>query len=495
MQLPRASGILLHPTSLPSPYGIGDLGSNAYHFVDFLQQSGQKFWQVLPLTPTGYGNSPYMSFSAIAGNPLLISPELLIQDGLLEANRYQRPFPADVVDFDQVIPYKQQILQDAYTHFLTQEHLQEAFTEFCEVQRDWLEDYALFMALTEVYPNQSWCQWQRELARRDPQALAAAREKLEDTIGFHKFQQYCFYKQWQNLRQYANERQIQIIGDIPIYVAHHSADVWAHPQNFALDPETLEVAFMAGVPPDYFSPTGQLWGNPIYNWDYMEQDGFRWWINRFEHLTKLVDWIRIDHFRGFDTYWQVPAGETTAIKGEWQEAPGEKFFTILLDKLGSLPILAEDLGGDLRPEVAMLREKFGFPTMKVLVFAFGGDSSNAHLPHHFQENTVVYTGTHDNDTVLGWWLKISSQERSRLVDYWGLPAMPRAEDVPWLLIRIGLASVARLCIIPMQDVLGLDNGARMNRPGLAAGNWAWRYTYIPDGTADKLRHLTHLYSR
>ncbi len=494
MPLPRSSGILLHPTSLPSPYGIGDLGTSAYHFIDFLEQSGQRFWQVLPLTPTGYGNSPYMSFSAIAGNPLLISPELLRQDGLITTDRFDRSFPQDVVDFDQVIPYKRELLAHAYSNALTQESLQKNLEEFCEEQAAWLDDYALFMALAEAHPHHSWHQWDQDLARRDPQALAAAREKYSDTIGLHQFQQYCFFKQWHNLRTYANDRNIEIIGDIPIYVSHHSADVWAHPQNFALDPDTFAVALMAGVPPDYFSATGQLWGNPIYNWEYMEQDNFSWWIDRFERLTKLVDWIRIDHFRGFDTYWQVPAGETTAINGEWREAPGEKFFQVLQEKLGSLPILAEDLG-EIRPEVTILREKFHFPGMRVLVFGFGGDSHNPHLPHHYPENALVYTGTHDNDTVLGWWLKASSHERSRLMDYFGLSHPPLAEDVPWLLIRSGLASVAKLCILPLQDVLGLDNSARMNRPGLGAGNWSWRYSHIPEGISNKLRHLTHLYSR
>jgi len=494
MRLPRASGVLLHPTSLPSAFGIGDLGTSAYHFIDFLEQSGQRFWQVLPLTPTGYGNSPYMSFSAIAGNPLLISPELLQKEGLITTDRFDRPFPTDVVDFDQVIPYKREILAHAYTNFLSQEHLQQEFEEFCEQEKDWLDDYALFMALAAAHPHQSWHEWEKELAKREPSALAHAKEKFAETIGFHQFQQFYFLRQWQNLRRYANDRHIQIIGDIPIYVSHHSADVWSHPANFALDPETGAVALMAGVPPDYFSATGQLWGNPIYNWEYMEQDNFSWWIDRFKHLTRRVDWIRIDHFRGFDTYWQVPAGETTAIHGEWKEAPGEKFFTTLQEKLGDLPILAEDLG-EIRPEVTILREKFGFPGMRVLVFGFGGDSHNPHLPHHYPENAIVYTGTHDNDTVLGWWLKASDHERSRLMDYYGLSQPPLAETVPWLLIRSALASVARLCILPLQDVLGLDNSARMNRPGLGAGNWAWRYHTIPESVTARLRHLTHLYSR
>jgi 4-alpha-glucanotransferase len=494
MILPRSSGILLHPTSLPSPYGIGDLGTSAYHFIDFLEKSGQRFWQVLPLTPTGYGNSPYMSFSAIAGNPLLISPELLHKEGLITTDRFERSFPGDVVDFDQVIPYKTELLAHAYSNFLSQDHLHDEFEEFCSTQGDWLNDYALFMAIAHTYPHQSWHQWDKDLVRRDPKALADAQEKLADSIGFHQFQQFYFFRQWHYLRTYANERGIEIIGDIPIYVSHHSADVWANPQNFALDPETKAVALMAGVPPDYFSATGQLWGNPIYNWAYMEQDNFRWWVDRFERLTKLVDWIRIDHFRGFDTYWQVPAGETTAINGEWQEAPGEKFFNLLGEKLGSLPILAEDLG-EIRPEVTILREKFGFPGMRVLVFGFGGDSHNPHLPHHYPENAIVYTGTHDNDTVLGWWLKASNHERSRLMDYYGLAQPPLAEDVPWILARSALASVARLCILPLQDVLGLDNSARMNRPGLGAGNWAWRYSQIPETIPPRLLHLTRLYSR
>jgi 4-alpha-glucanotransferase len=494
MSFQRASGILLHPTSLPSPYGIGDLGTSAYQFIDFLAQAGQKLWQVLPLTPTGYGNSPYMSFSALAGNPMLISPDLLKEKGLLlESELADIPdFSTEKVDFEAVIPYKRQLLEKAFQRF--QLHEDPEFAKFCETEAFWLDDYALFMALHEENPEIIWCDWEPEIAQRNPDALRVKRRNLASEVLFQQFMQYCFFQQWQALKQYANERHIQIVGDIPIYVSHNSADVWANPQNFQLDPETYQVAQMAGVPPDYFSATGQLWGNPVYNWEYLEETEFAWWIQRFAFLNRHVDLIRIDHFRGFESFWQVPAGETTAINGSWQPAPGSKLFQILEEKLGYLPILAEDLG-IITPEVEALRDEFNFPGMRVLLFAFGGGPDNFHLPHHYVRNSLVYTGTHDNDTAVGWWQRSSAHERQLFYRY--VVGYAAGEPINWVLIRLAMAAVSDLAIIPLQDVLGLDNSGRMNVPGIAAGNWGWRYTAesLESQLAEKLLDLTRLYSR
>jgi 4-alpha-glucanotransferase len=497
MAFPRSSGILLHPTSLPSDYGIGDLGETAYRFIDFLRDSGQKFWQVLPLSPTGYGNSPYMCFSAIAGNHYLISPQSLWEQGLLtKADLADCPqFPPDRVDFDRVMPWKMAIYARAFHNFQRQAELMSPFQEFCAQEQDWLEDYALFMALQAQSPALTWNQWSPELAQRDPTALDRAKVALQELIQFQQFLQYVFFHQWMHLKNYANQQGIQIIGDIPIYVAHHSADVWANPHNFQLDRADGSVAMMAGVPPDYFSATGQLWGNPVYDWDYLEQTNFSWWVQRFQFLRRLVDVIRIDHFRGFEAYWQVPAGETTAMRGEWVKAPGHKLFTVLQEKLGSLPILAEDLGV-ITPEVEALRDEFHFPGMRVLLFAFGGGSDNIHLPHHYHRNALVYTGTHDNDTAVGWWQRADLSEKQffyRYVTGYGI-----GEPINWALIRLALASVSDLAIVPLQDILGLDNSARMNTPGTSTGNWGWRLASLGSLTpalVDRLRDLTQLYSR
>lgn len=497
MPFVRSSGILLHPTCLPSPYGIGDFGKSAYCFVDFLCRSGQKLWQVLPLGPTGYGNSPYMSYSAIAGNHYLISPELLQEMGLLTAEELADvpAFPTERVDFERVMPYKMQLFRQAFERFIACDQLAEKFAEFCHAERDWLDDYALFMALQQKQPDQTWNYWEQDIAQRHPQAIARQREILHSEIQFHKFLQFQFFEQWLKLKEYANQQNIQIIGDIPIYVSHHSADVWANPQNFMLDPADGSVALMAGVPPDYFSPTGQLWGNPVYNWEYLEKSNFAWWVQRFQFLSRFVDLIRIDHFRGFEAFWQVPAGETTAIKGEWHKAPGRELFETLAQQLGKLPILAEDLGV-ITPEVEELRDRFGFPGMRVLLFAFGGGSDNIHLPHHFVRNSLVYTGTHDNDTAVGWWQRASRSEKQFFYRY--LTGYAVGEEINWALIRLALASVSDLAIIPLQDILGLDNSARMNTPATIEGNWEWRLAsldLLTDQISDRLRELTHLYSR
>lgn len=497
MTFPRSSGVLLHPTSLPSAYGIGDLGEAAYHFVDFLRASGQRFWQVLPLSPTGYGNSPYMCFSAIAGNHHLISPQTLQEQGLItiEDGADCPEFAVGYVDFDRVIPWKMALYTKAFRNFLKKKELQADFQSFCDQEKSWLEDYALFMSLQAQYPQLTWNQWPPALARREPQSLDRAKQELSDQMQFQRFLQYQFFQQWMHLKNYANQQGIQIIGDIPIYVAHHSADVWANPQNFYLDPTNGSVAMMAGVPPDYFSATGQLWGNPVYDWDYLAETDFSWWVQRFQFLHRLVDVIRIDHFRGFEAYWQVPAGETTAVNGEWVKAPGVELFTVLQQKLGSLPILAEDLGV-ITPAVEALRDQFQFPGMRVLLFAFGGGSDNIHLPHHYLKNSLVYTGTHDNDTTQGWWQRASISEKQFFYRY--MTGYGIGEPINWALIRLALASVSDLAIIPLQDILGLDNTARMNTPSTTTGNWGWRLDSLDNLTtalADRLRDLTQLYSR
>ncbi|MBW4622115.1 MAG: 4-alpha-glucanotransferase [Cyanosarcina radialis HA8281-LM2] len=497
MLFPRSSGILLHPTSLPSRFGIGDLGPEAYRFIDFLHQSDQLFWQILPLGPTGYGNSPYMCYSAMAGNPLLISPEKLQEDGFLTQEDLAAipDFPADKVDFDRVIATKIPLLQTACDRFITQaspEQKQE-FTNFCQSHASWLDDYALFMALREAQGSASWHTWKPELAKRHPEALEQWRQQLGKEISFHKYLQFEFFRQWSELKAYTNEVGIQIIGDIPIYVAHDSAEVWSRPEIFCLDEETGEVALMAGVPPDYFSATGQLWGNPVYNWEKLQASGFSWWVQRFHAILDYVDIIRIDHFRGFQAYWAVEQGETTAEKGKWLEAPGEAFFDTIRDRLGKLPIIAEDLGV-ITPEVEALRDRYEFPGMKILQFAFGGGPGNPFLPFNYSRNCLVYTGTHDNDTTIGWFDQLSDYEKQTLLRYLGGVG---AEGIHWDLIRLALSSIANLAVIPVQDLLGLDTQSRMNFPSTPEGNWEWRYHHdaLTEELSDRLQILTQICGR
>lgn len=489
MLLPRSSGILLHPTCFPGRFGIGDLGQAAHHFIDFLIGSGQQYWQVLPLGPTGYGNSPYASYSALAGNPLLLSLERLQEQGLLDPSDFDQlpEFSPDRVDYDRVYATKYPLLRKACEAFKSKD--QQEFEAFCQAKSFWLEDFALFMALKEEHQNTSWFEWEPELRHRQPEALAQAQQKLQETIYFQKFLQFEFFQQWLDLKKHANDRGIDIIGDIPIYVNHDSADVWANPDNFELDEETGAAKLMAGVPPDYFSATGQLWGNPVYKWDYLKESGFKWWIQRFEAMLDLVDWIRIDHFRGFEAYWAVPEGETTAIHGEWIEAPGKEFFEALNQDLGKLPILAEDLG-TITPEVEALRDQFEFPGMKILHFAFGSDPGNPYLPFNYGRNCVVYTGTHDNDTTVGWYHSISDYERDNLMNYIGCISH---NGIHWDLIRLALNTIANLCILPLQDIFGLGTEARMNVPSKAEGNWEWRYRpeMLSDHHRDHLKHLTY----
>jgi 4-alpha-glucanotransferase len=497
MAFPRSSGVLLHPTSLPSRFGIGELGSEAYRFIDFLVESSQQLWQVLPLGPTGYGNSPYASFSALAGNPLLISLEQLQEQGLLTEEDFAAlpEFAFDNVDFEQVIKTKIPLLQKAYENFKAKasQVQQKEFTVFCDIKAHWLDDYALFMAIREAHEGASWHTWERNISKSHPEVLEQWRQRLESEVLFHKYLQFEFFRQWSKLKQYANAGGIQIIGDIPIYVAHDSADVWAHPDIFCLDEETGEPSLMAGVPPDYFSETGQLWGNPVYKWEKLQQDDFGWWVQRFEALLEYVDIIRIDHFRGFEAYWAVKQGETTAIHGEWIKAPGEEFFQVLNDKLGKLPIMAEDLG-IITPEVDALRDRFEFPGMKILHFAFGGGPDNPYLPFIYSRNCVVYTGTHDNNTTVGWFNQISEQEKDNVLRYLGAQS---SEGIHWDLIRLALGSVANQAIIPVQDLLGLGGEAQMNFPSKAEGNWGWRYRpgALTEDLRDRLKSLTYTYGR
>jgi 4-alpha-glucanotransferase len=492
----RTSGILLHPTSLPSRWGIGDLGAAAYQFVDYLAQAGQQLWQVMPLGPTGYGDSPYQSFSSFAGNPLLISPELLLADGLLrEADMTDRPsFPDTHVDYGWVIPYKQDLLRRSFARFNTDAtpELRQEFAEFRTQQMRQVDEYALFAALKSSHGGVAWNSWGPGLAKRDPVAIEHARTAVvASEYAFQSYVQWLFFRQWTNLRGYANARGIKIVGDIPIFVAYDSADVWANPELFFLD-DAGNPTVVAGVPPDYFSETGQLWGNPLYRWDLHAEQGFAWWIERVRAAFQLVDIVRIDHFRGFAAYWEVPADEETAINGQWVTAPGMALFTALEQALGKLPIIAEDLGV-ITPDVEELRDGFGFPGMKVLQFGFGGTGTDPYLPHNHIQNCVVYTGTHDNDTTAGWWRACSDQERTFTQLYLGRDG----SDMAWDLIRIALASVADTAVVPMQDLFSLGTEARMNMPGRLGGNWGWRYTpdMLRPDVAERLRLLTQIYGR
>ncbi|NWG19937.1 MAG: 4-alpha-glucanotransferase [Chloroflexi bacterium] len=491
----RASGILLHPTSLPSRWGIGDLGDGAYEFADFLAAAGQRIWQVMPLGPTGYGDSPYQSFSAFAGNPLLISFDILLEDELLEpSDLADAPrLPDTVVDYGAVIPFKQRVLRRAFARFRNgfADHLRDDFEAFCEAQTAWLDDYALFAALKHAHNGAAWYTWKAALRSRTPQALAAAQREHADEIAYQRFIQYLFFDQWKALKNYVNDLNISILGDIPIFVAYDSADVWANPDLFYLDRQGKPTV-VAGVPPDYFSATGQLWGNPLYRWDVLKQRGYDWWINRFRATLTMFDIVRLDHFRGFAACWEVPASEETAMNGRWVEGPGAALFEAVDRALGGLPIVAEDLGV-ITPDVEELRDRFGFPGMRVLQFAFGVKADQPYLPHNHIRRCIVYTGTHDNDTTLGWWRSAPEKERRHVQLYLGRSG----EDIAWDFIRAALSSVADTAIIPLQDVLALGSEARMNTPGQPGGNWTWRFGLhqLTPSTIGRLRELTILYGR
>ncbi len=487
----RVSGILLHPTSLPGPYGIGDLGRRAYRFVDWLAEAGQRLWQVLPLGPTGYGDSPYQCFSAFAGNPLLIDLEDLVKRGYLDLDDLAVPvFPTERVDYGRVIIWKNQILDLAYTRF-RQWPTPSSFDAFVRDQDWWLDDFALFMAIKKEHGGHAWPEWTPPLRDRRPKALKAARERLADEIQKLKFRQWLFFEQWNRLKQYANGLRIQIIGDIPIYVAIDSADAWANRELFYFDEEGRPTV-VAGVPPDYFSPTGQLWGNPIYRWDKMAEDGYSWWIQRIRANLALYDIIRIDHFRGFYNYWEVPGDAETAVNGRWVDGPREAFFDAVIEAVGELPLIAEDLG-EPHPGVYALRDHYGFPGMKVLQFAWSSDGRDPFLPHNYIKNCVVYTGTHDNDTTRGWYEKAPEKER----DYVRRYLRVSGRDIAWDMIRLAMMSPANLAIIPMQDVMNLGSEARMNTPATASGNWTWRFLpdQLTEGTKAGLHELCELYGR
>ncbi|MDB9431638.1 4-alpha-glucanotransferase [Microcystis aeruginosa] len=498
MAFSRSSGILLHPTSHPGRYGIGELGREAYQFIDFLAQSGQKLWQILPLGPTGYGNSPYMSFSAIAGNHLLISLDILREKNLLSDADFEDipDFPLDQVDFDKLIAWKIPLLRKAASNFVkgSDTILYKQFAGFCAGNADWLEDYALFMALSHAYQGKVWMEWPTEIRERHWGALETPKQELQEEIFLHKFLQFEFFEQWLALKRYANSLGIEIIGDIPIYVSHNSADVWANPQVFRLDPQTGNPLEVAGVPPDYFSETGQLWGNPLYNWDYLKNTGFDWWVRRLKAVLSLVDIIRIDHFRGLEAYWAVAFGQENAINGHWLKAPGYDLFNTIGARLGKLPIIAEDLG-DIDQAVLDFRDHFAFPGMKILHFAFGGDAGNPYLPFNVERNCVIYTGTHDNNTTVGWFQdNANDYEKARLYQYLGAPS---GQGVAWDLIRLAYSSVANQAIVPLQDVLGLGSDARMNTPSVAEGNWSWRYRQeaLTGEYSERLRDLVNLFGR
>lgn len=493
----RLSGILVHPTSFPSPYGIGDLGQGAYDFIDFLSASGQCLWQVLPLGPTSFGDSPYQSFSAFAGQPLLISPDLLKEDGLLTQEELSDipEWKSKDVDYGWVLVYKTGLFQKAFARFASMEDtpLYQEYTDFCGKQRFWLSDYALFMALKDLHKGCSWLEWEPEYMVLSAARRSELEKTLQAEIGYYCFLQFLFYRQWEALKAYANEKGIAIIGDIPIFVSADSADVWANKELFMLDTKGFPLC-VAGVPPDYFSATGQLWGNPLYDWDAHRKEHYRWWISRIRHQLSLTDYLRIDHFRGFESCWSVPAGEKTAVHGAWMKGPGAELFTAIQGALGEdLPILAEDLGV-ITPEVEALRDRFSFPGMKILQFGFEGMGESSFQPHNFTgTNCLCYTGTHDNDTTLGWFQYIQPEPRKKLCKYLNCDGSTISLDM----IRLCLGSIARFALFPIQDLLQLDTEARMNTPGVPSGNWTFRYEegdLTPELSGWLLEH-TRLYGR
>jgi 4-alpha-glucanotransferase len=492
----RGSGILLHLTSLPSPYGIGDLGPAAYDFADFLAETKQRFWQILPLGPTDpvTGNSPYSSASAFAGNSLLVSPDLMMRDGLLSKEDLEPREVSRQVDFPTVVAHRERLFRAGFSRF-KRDGRRSDYERFRAEHAGWLEDYAAFAAIKTYFKHRAWGEWPTEIRLHRKQPLDNLRRTLAEEIELARFIQYVFFKQWVALKQYCSDRAISLIGDIPIYVSDDSADAWSHPEIFKMD-EDRRPTVVAGVPPDYFSKTGQLWGNPLYRWDALKAEGYKWWMDRVGHALALYDIVRIDHFRGFLAYWEVPAGEKTAVNGRWAEAPAEDFFEALSRRFPQLPIVAEDLGV-ITPDVKALMKRFGLPGMRVLLFAFGdGSPRNPYLPHNYIEDCLAYTGTHDNNTARGWFEgEARPQEKQNLLRYIGYQVTSR--DIAWELIRLAMMSVAATTVFPIQDVLGLGEDARMNRPSTADGNWGWRLLpgELDAGVRSRLLEITETYGR
>jgi 4-alpha-glucanotransferase len=493
MQQNRTSGILLHPTSLPGPFGIGSLGRQAIKFVDFLETAGQKLWQVLPMGHTGYGDSPYQCFSIFAGNPILIDLEFLVNDGLLHINDLPPGYhlPDEKVEYGNVINFKKAALKKAFLNFSGSDHSKDEYHKFVAENEAWLHDYAVFISIKETLGGMPWWDWSEDLKLRNKKRIDAFVSENQNEIQFHKFVQYLFNKQWQSIKKHANSKGIAIVGDIPLYVAHDSADVWSNQKIFQFDKDRNPLK-VAGVPPDYFSKTGQLWGNPLYDWDYLKENGYQWWIERIKGTTELYDIVRIDHFRGFEAYWAVPYGDKTAMNGKWVTAPGKELFKAVKNQLGTLPIIAEDLG-IITPEVEELRDEFEFPGMKILQFAFHSDEGSGYLPHNYTRNFIVYTGTHDNDTLRGWFNSLEPQIKQRVLEY----ADASEDNVIEKMIRLAWSSTAKMAVIPLQDLLGLGSEARMNTPGTPAGNWQWRFRedQLNPQKAEWLKSLTTLYNR
>ena len=513
MLVKRKSGVLFHISSLASPFGIGDLGQGAYEFAEFLNSSSQRLWQILPLNPTqsAFGDSPYSSISAFAGNTLFISPSLLAKEKLLEEEDIKNPpvFFAGSVDHSQVRDYKNGLFENIFKRIIKKLDEDFHFNFFCEDNEFWLDDYSLFAVLNEHFKGKIWNEWPQVIRDRKKDALQDFKNNYKEKILEIKYLQYLFFKQWLRLRRYCNQKKIQIIGDLPLYINYHSADVWAHPELFKLDKHKRHLV-VAGVPPDYFSEDGQLWNNPIYSWDILKMSGYDWWVKRMGHNFKIFDWIRLDHFRGFSDYWEVPAGEATARNGVWKMGPGDDLFNVLLDYFPQLPIIAEDLG-DIDPGVRELRDQFGFPGMRILQFAFGGDKSSlVHKPHNYISNCVAYTGTHDNNTITGWLAEgidtakltkkkltgVVDRERRLALEYAGVKDT-ELKEAHWEFLRVLMASLASCVIFPLQDILGLGGKARMNTPGTAEGNWKWRLPgpRIKENIVKKLKRLTETYDR
>jgi 4-alpha-glucanotransferase len=498
MELPtlqdRSAGILLHPTSLPGRFGIGDLGPAAFKFIDFLEKAGQRWWQMLPIGPTGVGNSPYQPFSAFAGNPLLISLEVLRTRGLLtNEDLAEAPgFTATKVDYAKVAKFKQKLLETAFSRFRQSLKGNTEFQEFEEDNKAWLNDHALFAALHGLQKAHLWTEWPGPLRKREKAVITQVRKDLHDAWLYHKFLQFEFHRQWTRLRSYAEEKGIALIGDLPIYVSLDSADVWSHPELYRLNPDASPKV-VAGVPPDLFSKNGQRWGNPVYNWAALKDQDYGWWVQRFKRLFDLFDVVRLDHFIGFYRYWEIPSDEETAVKGRYVPGPGADFFKEVMRKLPRAAFIAEDLGVVV-PQVTALREQFHLPGMNVLQFAFGGDpAENPYLPYKYVRNSAVYTGTHDNDTLAGWFNAASESEQLAVRDYIGKSSGP----IHWELIRLAYASVSNLALVPLQDFLGLGSDARMNFPGKIEGNWVWRTTTdsTTDELAEQIKKYTQLYGR